>query len=106
MPPGLTPGAVGSYPTISPLPATRALALATSAVCFLLPFPSPCGAQALPGGLPSGARTFLDPSLALGTATIAFYPGRKLVAGRKLWDERVATLLGTWFGPHGTLILG
>src|SRR2546425_65370 len=30
------------------------------AVCFLWPFPSPCGAQALPGSLPYGARTFLD----------------------------------------------
>ena len=29
------------------------------AVCFLLPCPSPCGAQALPGSLPCGARTFL-----------------------------------------------
>lgn len=31
------------------------------AVCFLWPFPSPYGAQALPGSLPYGARTFLDP---------------------------------------------
>ena len=31
-----------------------------SAVCSLLPCPSPCGAQALPGDLPCGARTFLD----------------------------------------------
>jgi hypothetical protein len=30
------------------------------AVCFLWPFPSPCGAQALPGSLPCGARTFLS----------------------------------------------
>src|SRR4051812_13769218 len=29
------------------------------AVSFLWPFPSPCGAQALPGSLPCGARTFL-----------------------------------------------
>jgi hypothetical protein len=29
------------------------------AVCFLWPCPSPCGAQALPGSLPCGARTFL-----------------------------------------------
>ena len=50
------------------LPATRwaltppfhpYLALARGAVCFLLPCPSPRGAQALPGSLPSGARTFL-----------------------------------------------
>jgi hypothetical protein len=31
----------------------------TRAVCSLWPFPSPCGAQALPGSLPGGARTFL-----------------------------------------------
>jgi len=29
------------------------------AVCFLWPYPSPYGAQALPGSLPDGARTFL-----------------------------------------------
>src|SRR5687767_14394776 len=29
------------------------------AVSFLWPFPSPFGAQALPGSLPGGARTFL-----------------------------------------------
>ena len=46
--------AVGSYPTVSPLP------FGSRAVCFLWPFPSPFGAQALPGGLPCGARTFLD----------------------------------------------
>src|SRR6266700_7009020 len=45
--------AVGSYPTVSPLP------LIFRAVCFLWPSPSPCGAQALPGSLPYGARTFL-----------------------------------------------
>src|SRR5690606_39921414 len=32
-----------------------------SAVCSLLPLPSPHGAQVLPGGLPCGARTFLVP---------------------------------------------
>src|SRR5690606_20443319 len=31
-----------------------------SAVCSLLHFPSPCGARALAGTLPCGARTFLD----------------------------------------------
>ncbi len=54
--PLLLPGrAVGSYPTFSPLPTSR------WAVCFLWPCPSPHGAQALPGSLPCGARTFLDP---------------------------------------------
>src|SRR5256712_13651491 len=46
--------AVGSYPTVSPLPLDK------RAVCFLWPYPSPCGAQALPGSLPYGARTFLN----------------------------------------------
>src|SRR3954453_16907598 len=32
----------------------------TRAVSFLWPYPSPCGAQALPGSLPCGARTFLE----------------------------------------------
>ena len=32
----------------------------SGAVCFLWPYPSPCGAQALPGSLPYGARTFLS----------------------------------------------
>src|SRR6266566_2295182 len=50
----VTKRAVGSYPTVSPLP------LIFRAVCFLWPSPSPCGAQALPGSLPYGARTFLD----------------------------------------------
>src|SRR5207245_3285881 len=49
--------AVGSYPTVSPLP------FGSRAVCFLWPVPSPCGAQALPGSLPSGARTFLSAPL-------------------------------------------
>ena len=48
--------AVGSYPTVSPLPDR----LPDRAVCFLWPCPSPCGAQALPGSLPYGARTFLE----------------------------------------------
>ena len=33
-----------------------------SAVCSLWPCPSPCGARGLPGTLPYGARTFLDPT--------------------------------------------
>jgi hypothetical protein len=46
----------------------RALS-ALEAVCFLWPDPSPCGAQALPGSLPDGARTFLG--LVAQPATIA-----------------------------------
>src|SRR5436305_639136 len=49
--------AVGSYPTVSPLP------LESRAVCSLWPFPSPRGAQELPGSLPCGARTFLGTPL-------------------------------------------
>jgi len=54
----VTGSAVGSYPTLSPLPVVRLRA--RRAVCFLLPCPSPFGAQALPGSLPDGARTFLE----------------------------------------------
>jgi len=50
--------AVRSYRTISPLPVDRTLP-APSAVCFLWHFPSAHAAQALPGVLPCGARTFL-----------------------------------------------
>jgi hypothetical protein len=53
----VTSGAVGSYPTFSPLPTLALRPL--WAVSFLWPCPSPLGAQALPGSLPYGARTFL-----------------------------------------------
>jgi len=46
--------AVRSYRTFSPLPATKSLA-----VYFLWHFPSAYAAQALPGTLAHGARTFL-----------------------------------------------
>ena len=36
------------------------LTIPCEAVCFLWPVPSPFGAQALPGSLPDGARTFLE----------------------------------------------
>src|SRR5437879_8803648 len=45
------------------LPHRFTLTLGQRAVCFLWPFPSPHGAQALPGSLPSGARTFLSTPL-------------------------------------------
>ena len=47
--------AVRSYRTISPLPASRR----TVGGIFLLHFPSTRAAQALPGIVPCGARTFL-----------------------------------------------
>ena len=47
--------AVRSYRTISPLPASRR----TAGGIFLLHFPSARAAQALPGTVPCGARTFL-----------------------------------------------
>ena len=50
--------AVRSYRTISPLPVPVAR---PSAVYFLWHFPSARAAQALPGALPCGARTFLRP---------------------------------------------
>src|SRR5690606_31371838 len=55
-PAALAPRAVRSYRTLSPLP--RALA-GGSAVCSRLHFPSAHAAQALPGTLLCGARTFL-----------------------------------------------
>src|SRR6266545_88100 len=42
------------------LPHRFTLTLGQRAVCFLWPYPSPCGAQVLPGSLPCGARTFLS----------------------------------------------
>jgi hypothetical protein len=59
VPLAVTRSAVGSYPTVSPLPHLR------EAVSFLWPCPSPLGAQALPGSLPVGARTFLGRTKAL-----------------------------------------
>src|SRR2546427_548388 len=56
--PRLLPGARWALtPPFHPYP------LEKRAVCFLWPFPSPCGAQALPGSLPYGARTFLSAPL-------------------------------------------
>jgi hypothetical protein len=54
---GVTIGAVRSYRTISPLPCARKTD--SGAVYFLWHFPSTRIAQALPGTLPFGARTFL-----------------------------------------------
>ena len=52
--------AVRSYRTISPLPASAHLAMErTAGGIFLLHFPSARAAQALPGTVPCGARTFL-----------------------------------------------
>jgi len=53
----LSPHAVRSYRTLSPLPDPLA---GPSAVCSLLHWPSAHAAQELPGTLPYGARTFLD----------------------------------------------
>ena len=54
----VTTRAVGSYPTVSPLPPV------TMAVCSLWHFPSRAAltvrAQVLPGSLSTGARTFLE----------------------------------------------
>src|SRR5882724_910859 len=66
--PPIWPCSDWGLPCHHPLPAVRwALTppfhpyptLARGAVCFLWPCPSPFGAQALPGSLPVGARTFL-----------------------------------------------
>ncbi len=65
----ITADAVSSYLAISPLP-SHPLPLAREggvmAVYFLLHFPSPHGARALPGTLPCGVRTFLTARLAAG----------------------------------------
>src|SRR5690242_14356727 len=63
----LAPRAVRSYRTFSPLPDLLA---EPSAVRFLLHFPSARAAQALPGTLPYGARTFL------GATSATRLPGR------------------------------
>jgi len=55
----VTRSAVRSYRTFSPLP--------VKAVCFLWHFPSARAAQALPGTLPCGARTFLRRGKRAGT---------------------------------------
>jgi len=58
----LSPQAVGSYPTVSPLPRMSAFLAEDehrSAVYSLLHWPSARAAQALPGTLLCGARTFL-----------------------------------------------
>jgi len=55
----LAPHAVRSYRTISPLPLRARKRAAKVGGIFLLHFPSACAAQALPGTLPCGARTFL-----------------------------------------------
>ena len=56
----LSPQAVGSYPTVSPLPRMASVAgIHRSAVYSLLHWPSAYAAQALPGTLLCGARTFL-----------------------------------------------
>jgi len=56
LPPTLTEGAVGSYPTFSPLPDNL---LGHPAVCFLWHFPSPHGGSPLATIIPYGVRTFL-----------------------------------------------
>ncbi len=60
---GVATGAVRSYRTLSPLPVPHHPGVAgPSAVCSLWHFPSARAAQALPGTLPCGARTFLPPA--------------------------------------------
>jgi hypothetical protein len=53
------------------------LSAGLGAVSFLWPYPSPCGAQALPGSLPGGARTFLGHPAA--PAIIALTSGWKIM---------------------------
>src|SRR5512143_3824849 len=60
----LSSRAVRSYRTVSPLPR---IPRDRSAVCSLLHCPSAHAAQALPGTLPCGARTFLEVLARLAT---------------------------------------
>jgi hypothetical protein len=53
--------------TLTLLPASRPK---FRAVCSLWPFPSPRGAQVLPGSLPDGARTFLGCLTASATTVL------------------------------------
>ncbi len=57
VPPSLAAGAVGSYPTVSPLP--DPLVLGPSAVSFLWHFPGIAPPGLAPSDLPAGVRTFL-----------------------------------------------
>ncbi len=77
----LTPYAVRSYRTLSPLPDPLAR---PSAVCSLLHWPSAHAAQELPGTLPCGARTFLD-ALARD-ATVRPTPRTSLVGAHPVRD--------------------
>ena len=52
------------------------------AVCFLWPCPSPCGAQALPGNRPCGARTFLEARRPRDHRTRPLRAGKDNVPGR------------------------
>ena len=61
-------GAVRSYRTLSPLPDP---ASGPSAVCSLLHWSSAHAAQALPGTLPCGARTFLQRPISGGSGCLA-----------------------------------
>jgi len=67
-------GAVGSYPTVSPLPGERDEPV-LRAVCFLWHFfPSP--GLALPSAMPCGVRTFLPPDLRPGRRpSVSLRPG-------------------------------
>ena len=73
-------GAVGSYPTFSPLPRR------IGAVCFLLHFPSRLLAETCPsfsrGTLPCGVRTFLDPFPKEETAIARGAAGATVVSGQ------------------------
>jgi hypothetical protein len=68
----VTSCAVSSYLTISPLPPLK-----REAVYFLWPFPSSLDAQALPGSLSFGARTFLsNHKVIAATATLHLFLSR------------------------------
>jgi len=84
----VTRPAVGSYPTVSPLPDPRT---GPSAVSSLWHSPSPCGARPLAGILLCGARTFLPnpewvAATAWQTSQVRFYRGC-LAGVNRIWPS-------------------
>ncbi len=79
------------------------------AVCFLLHFPSPRGARALPGTLPCGVRTFLTARLAAGqryrVAPSMFIDSETGGAGQEQFPQFEAPGATAGENPHFTFLL-
>ncbi len=85
--------AVGSYPTVSPLPVQR------QAVCFLWRFPSDYSARALPGTVASGSPDFPPMVPETGARRRPSSPPRALRP--KGWD-RAGQRQIVWQGPESS----